>query len=338
MSDVLAPLRGSVTGIGSVPGTDPREAAATVVGELTVPFLPELPGRGIGADMIGRAAGVLVDIGVDASTTGYRIGVPPGRVERLIGDHLQRDLDAFEEAYEVAGRRGTGLVKTQFAGPLTLAASLELPNGHRVARDRGATRDVAASLAEGLRGHVADLRRRTGADVVLQLDEPSMWSVVHGTVPALTRLDPIRAVPAPEAAELLAAVVDAVDAPVLAHLCGPIDWDVVRRLPIDGALLDVTRLAVPDYEGFGELAERAGVIGLGLVPAVGSGRADAGRLAEPAVRLYREIGLPRRALADAAVTPVCGSPESPDSGDGRIRPILDRCKAIAAYLSEAAQA
>lgn len=167
----------------------------------------------------------------------------------------------------MARRRGGGLVKTQFAGPLTLAAGLELPNGHRVARDRGAMRDVAASLAEGLRRHVADLRRRLGADVVLQLDEPSMWSVVHGTVPALTKLDPVRAVPAPEAAELLASVIEAVDAPVALHLCGRIDWDVVRRVPAAGAFVDVPRLAVADYEGFGELAESRTLVGLGLVPA-----------------------------------------------------------------------
>ncbi|GAA1070531.1 hypothetical protein [Tsukamurella spumae] len=331
MSDPLAPLVGGVTGIGSVPGTDPREAAGTVVGELEVPFLPELPNRGVGADMIGRAAGLLVDIGFDVSTTGYRIGVPDGRVARRAGDYLERDLDAFEEAYEVARRRGSGTVKAQVAGPLTLAAGLELPNGHRVARDRGAMRDIAASLAEGLGRHVADLRRRCGAGVVLQLDEPSMWSVVHGTVPALTKLDPVRAVPAIEAAELLAGVVDAVrdaGAPVLLHLCGPVVWDVVRRVPVDGALVDITRLAAADYEGFGELVESRPVIGLGLAPTV-PGRRSPADLAALALRVYDEIGLPRRDLTRATVTPVCGLAGSPG-----IRPILDACKEIRSVLAE----
>src|SRR4029453_16649579 len=40
-------VAGSATGIGSHPGTDPREAAATVFGELPdLPYLPELPARG----------------------------------------------------------------------------------------------------------------------------------------------------------------------------------------------------------------------------------------------------------------------------------------------------
>ncbi|MDT4918875.1 MAG: hypothetical protein QOH89_3575, partial [Pseudonocardiales bacterium] len=38
---------GAVTGIGSLPGTDPDEAARLVVGELPeLPHLPELPDRG----------------------------------------------------------------------------------------------------------------------------------------------------------------------------------------------------------------------------------------------------------------------------------------------------
>jgi hypothetical protein len=57
---------GAATGVGSMPGTDPREAAATIVGELPLlPHLPELPARGVGADMIGRTAGLLVDIAVE---------------------------------------------------------------------------------------------------------------------------------------------------------------------------------------------------------------------------------------------------------------------------------
>src|SRR2546423_304698 len=57
------------TGIGSWPGSSPREAAEIVIGELhTLPHLVELPARGVGADMIGRAAALLVDIGIDTVT------------------------------------------------------------------------------------------------------------------------------------------------------------------------------------------------------------------------------------------------------------------------------
>ena len=47
----------AATGVGSWPGSSAREAAEVVVGELhTLTHLVELPDRGVGADMIGRAA------------------------------------------------------------------------------------------------------------------------------------------------------------------------------------------------------------------------------------------------------------------------------------------
>ena len=48
------------TGIGSLPGTDSLEAARVVAGECSdFIHLHELPGRGPGADMIGRTGGML---------------------------------------------------------------------------------------------------------------------------------------------------------------------------------------------------------------------------------------------------------------------------------------
>ena len=71
----------AATGIGSWPGTAAREAAEVVVGELhQLTHLVELPARGVGADMIGRAGALLVDIGIDTVPRGYRIA--PGRSAR----------------------------------------------------------------------------------------------------------------------------------------------------------------------------------------------------------------------------------------------------------------
>ena len=45
------------TALGSLPGTDPLEAARLVLGELPdLPHLPELPARGQHADLAGRPA------------------------------------------------------------------------------------------------------------------------------------------------------------------------------------------------------------------------------------------------------------------------------------------
>ena len=117
----------AATGIGSWPGTSPRHAAEVVVGELhDLPYLPELPARGLGADMIGRAGALLVDIALDTVPRGYRIAARPGSVTRRACSMLDEDLDTFEEAWEKAGGVGSGrAVKVQAPGPITLAARSE---------------------------------------------------------------------------------------------------------------------------------------------------------------------------------------------------------------------
>jgi hypothetical protein len=98
-----------------MPGTDPREAAAVVAGELPVlTALPELPARGVGADMIGRTAGLLVDIAVEVRPSGYRVTAKPGRDQRRAVDLLGTDLDAFDEAIDPVR---PPWVKVQVAGP-----------------------------------------------------------------------------------------------------------------------------------------------------------------------------------------------------------------------------
>ncbi|GAA4402438.1 hypothetical protein GCM10023147_43040 [Tsukamurella soli] len=315
-------LSGVATGVGSHPGTDPRAAAEIVVGEVALPYVPELPARGLGADMIGHAAGLLADVRVDVSTTGYRIGGAKGAVERTISDLLRRDVDAFEEVYELAGLRGRGrAIKIASAGPLTLAASLELVNGHRAARDRGARRDIAESLAEGLRTYAADLARWCGATVVVQLDEPMANIVLTGRIPALTRLDPIPPLPLPDATDLLNTVLDGLgDHPTLLHLCGPIDWALVRGAHADGVGVDPSRLTERDYDGVGELVESGRVLGLGIVPPVpGVSKPVLEKVIEPAVRLFDAVGLPRAALARTFVSPACGLAGAPEA---YVRPAL----------------
>ena len=156
----------AATGIGSLPGTDVLDAVALVLGELPdLPHLPELPGRGPGSDMVGRTAGLLADLPVDLYAGRWRLKPRAGVDRRRTLDLIERDLDALTSAAD--GYQG--LLKVQAAGPWTLAASLDLPTGGRVLHDNGATRDLAASLAEGLLAHVTYVARRVpGARVLLQ--------------------------------------------------------------------------------------------------------------------------------------------------------------------------
>lgn len=307
---------GVATGIGSMPGTDMAESTEIVLGELPqFPYLPELPDRGLGADLIGRTAAVLVDIAVEYLPTGYRVTARPGAEHRR-GVDLQRwDLDAVEEAVHRAGA-SPAVIKTQVAGPWTLAAGVEMTRGNRVLTDRGALRDFTASLVEGIREHTAELAKRTGAKVIVQLDEPTLPAVLAGALPTASGYGTVSAVPEPDARELLAAVIDPVSAatgmPVIVHCCDA--RPPVRLLHGAGAgglALDATTLAgAPGVllDELGEAWDAGVVLLLGLVPALEPTRPSSLRdLARPAFGLADRLGFNRDVLRERAVaTPACG--------------------------------
>ncbi|WP_067569768.1 methionine synthase [Nocardia acidivorans] len=304
------------TGVGSWPGSDPREAAATVVGELgQLPHLVELPGRGVGSDMIGRVSALLVDMRFDSTTRGYRLAVRPGAVARRAHDLLRADLDALEEAWETAGFAGTGrTVKVQVTGPLTLAAEVELPLGHRVLTDSGAVRDLSESLAEGVAAHAAELGRRLGARVLVQLDEPLLTDVLEGTLRGVSMLNTVRAMPEPEALHILDTVIDAQPGPVLVHTCAAQPaLGFLRRSSAAAIGFDLSRVGVKDLDRIGELLDDGRHLVLGLVPTAAPDKPVTWReIAEPGVRLIDRLGFPRRLLAEQIlVSPACGLAGAP---------------------------
>ena len=307
---------GAATAIGSMPGTDPVEASAIVVGELPdLPHLPELPGRGLGTDIIGRSAGLLVDIAVEVVPSAYRVTARPGRDHRRAVDQLRRDLDAFEQAVERAGTRPS-LVKVSVAGPWTLTSEVELPRGHRVLTDPGALREFTESLAEGLAGHVAEVRKRTGADVVVQLDEPSLPAVLAGALPTPSGLSTVNAVAEPDARDTLAEVISAARAatgrPVVVHCCAQRPPIALLRsagadaIALDATLLEGTPAVLTDQ--LGEAFDDGCVLFLGLVPTREPATPPTlAGLARPALDLVDRLGFRRELLAERAVpTPTCG--------------------------------
>jgi hypothetical protein len=300
---------GTATGIGSLPGTNPLEAARTVAGELPdLPHLPELPARGVGADLIGRTAGLLVDLATEFVPSGYRVTPRPGGEHRRAVDLLRTDLDALEEALDVTR---PAWVKLQAAGPWTLAAEVELHNGHRVLTDLGARREFAASLAEGLAGHAGEVAARTGARVVVQLDEPSLPSVLVGALSTPSGFGTVASVPEADVEQLLREVIDALPQPVILHCCAPkAPIALLRRagagaLALDVGLIGTHRAAL---DAIGESWDAEVPILLGLVPSVRPGREPSLReLARPALWLADHVGFARERLATLVVpTPTCG--------------------------------
>ena len=301
---------GTATGIGSLPGTDPHEASRIVLGELpNLPHLPELPARGVGADMIGRTAALLVDIPIEVVPSGYRVTAHPGRDHRRAVDLMRRDLDAFEEAVEEAGVR-PGLVKVQLAGPWTLMSNIELVRGHRVLTDPGALREFTESLVEGLRLHVAEVAKRTGAKVVVQLDEPGLPAVLHGLLPTPSKLGMVRAVPEPDARTVLAAVVDAAGPGAIVHCCAPTPpITLLRDAGASALAIDATlKPSAATLDELGEAWQAGTTLFLGLVPSTDpTAPIDLRTVARPAMDLADRLGFPRSVLGELAVpTPTCG--------------------------------
>ena len=302
------------TGIGSLPGTDHHEAARLVVGELPdFPHLAELPDRGVGADMIGRTCALLIDIAVEVWPSGYRVTQRPGGQHRRGVDLLARDVDALDSALGETGA-APRRVKTQVAGPWTLAAGVELRSGNRVLTDRGAVAEFTESLAEGLRLHVAELGRRTGAEVVVQIDEPSLPAVLAGSLSTPSGYGTVRTVSGTDARAGLSVLVDAARGAgagaVVVHCCHPTPpLALLGATGADAVAVDLTALdrSSSVLDALGELWDAPLELWLGLVPSVTEGRPELEALARPALDLADRLGFDRARLADrTVVTPACG--------------------------------
>jgi hypothetical protein len=332
-----------------MPGTDAAEALTVVLGELPeFPFLPELPGRGPGADMVGRTAGLLVDLPVETTATGWRLAERRGRDLGRAAGLLEADLDALEAA--AAGY--SGAFKIQLCGPWTLAASLALTHSMEPAvSDAGAVADLAASLAEGAVAHAADLRRRVpGAELVVQFDEPALPGVLAGSVPTASGLRRVPAVDEHVAADRLRPVLGAPQAPAMIHCCAAdVPWRLIASSGASAVSFDLALVRRADEDAIGEIAEAGLGVAIGAVSAtedpgrLAAGRAtakgrQAGRppgareFAVDVIRLWDRIGLPLAGLSgQVVVTPACGlAGMSP----ARARAVLAQSREVARLIPE----
>ncbi len=295
----------SAYGLGPLPGGSVAEAADVIIGETgDLPHLPQLPARGLGSDAVGRTAGLLEAVTVDRGPRAWIMTGRPQLLTRRAWDRLARDLDECEETW------GTSLpaLKVQVTGPWTLAASIELANGHRVITDRGALRDLTDALVEGVNGHVADVAKRFHLDateIVVQLDEPRLPGVVGGLLRGVTAFNPIAAVHAADAAERLAHVVDGLNAgQVLLNQTGyaPL-WDVAVKSRAQTVLVNPELIrGTEQLDGAGEAVAGGLRIGLGITDpddrvdeAGENARVKAVRVA----RFWDELALDRELLATA---------------------------------------
>jgi methionine synthase II (cobalamin-independent) len=305
-----------------MPGTDPVQACAVVTGELPeFPYLPELPGRGVGADIIGRTASLLVDLPVETTPRGWKFATHPGRDQRRATDLLSFDLDAIQQAADGYA----GPFKMQVCGPLTLAARIELSRSVNPAlSDEGALADLTSSLAEGLAAHALGIRERIpGANLVVQIDEPELPAVLAGRVRTASGLNTVPALDQITATETLRSVLAAAGAFTVVHCCAAgFPFLLTKEAGAGAASFDLAQLARAEIDAVAEVAEAGLGLLVGAVPTSGATAARApgppGAAKETAsavVTLWRRTALDAQGLAQqVVVTPACGlaglSPEA----------------------------
>lgn len=298
---------GAATGLGPLPGTDIGEAVRTVAGELPVlPYLPELADRGVGADTVGRTLAQLVDIHAEVVPSGWRVCSRPGRDARRGKDFRAWDLDAGEQYFGAAPA-----IKIQLLGPWTLAARLELPNGHRAVSDHGATADLAASLGQGLRDYLDELRSRLpSSTIVVQLDEPDLPLVLDGLLPTPSGFGTVRSVSIDTVERGLTSFTSAVpDGPLVISGVppGPL-WTMLRTASFRNLICQLGDLTAEPagVSAIGEAVESSATLLLRLDAA---GTLDAA--GRTLVGAWRRIGFPPETLPPSVIPVAAPAPGDP---------------------------
>lgn len=298
-----------------MPGEDYAESVRIVLGETPdLPFLPELPDRGVTAQMLGRTVALVAELGFDLQPAGWRLTDAPGIDHRRARSLLAQDLDVLEEQTQASELfRAGGEFKVQLCGPWTLAAGVERPRGDRVLADVGARRELAQALAEGVARHLADLTRRVpGARLVVQVDEPGLPAVLAGQVPTSSGFGRHRSVDPPRASEALEwifAAIAAAGATGIAHCCAAdVPLGLLRGAGAQGVSLDLDLLGAASYDELGTALDEGCRVLLGVVPGTEPANVPTVRqVADRVLRLLDMLGFdPDEVGAQLVLTPTCG--------------------------------
>jgi methionine synthase II (cobalamin-independent) len=305
---------GGLTGIGSMGGGDASAAFVAILSAgCDLPFWPQLPESGPGADMVTEAAGALGFVRATGALPRWRL-VPESHeepFERFWATARRSGTDAgfetilaampgFAALRSAAQRQPMAHVKGQWIGPVSLAASLSLESGGTLLDEPQAWKPLLDAMFVQLRAQARRLLA-IAPRVDLWIDEPCLpEAAAHSRFDR----DSLRA----WYAELAAACGPCVRLGV--HCCAPPPWTSLWELAPALVSIDVWSFATRLEEEIPALRHQLerGAIAWGIVPASGEcsqTEAILDRL-EPVWQAVAPGGARATLGSKSLLTPACG--------------------------------
>jgi methionine synthase II (cobalamin-independent) len=268
-----------------------------------LPYLPELPSRGPGAEMIGRALGLL-EIGMERGTSRWQVAGTSGQDQRRARRMLRDDLDVLAEVLDGY----SGPLKVSLAGPYTLLAYVDLARGEPMLVDPGARRDLVQAHLSAVADLVARLRSLVpGAQPVLQLDEPALGGVADGAIRSasgLRQCPPLEAEEYGRAYRDLASL-DAASAGLVVHSCAPAPLRALMDAGVKAFAVDADLPG--DVDLLAEHIDGGGDLWLGIVStSPGATVPTSDQVVTRTLDWLRPLELGDRLADHLTLTPACG--------------------------------
>lgn len=322
-----------VTGIGSVPHTDPAGAIDFIMKYLPeIPHWPQLPNSGQAEGFLNQFMRPLLRLGLvvekagktyfDVSQNDWAAKLAEFYNHYLAaaeGDDQALDFFAFPEESargfysmtEYLAKHGTGeakYLKGQISGPLTVGLAMT-DQDRRAAYYNDQARDVLIkTLAlQGL--WQARTLRKFGLPVIVFVDDPSLTCYGQSTYITLQREQ------ISEEFKEIFAMIHGSGALTGVHVCAGADWSILFQSDVDIVNFDA-------YEYFATVAsypqdiknylERGGVLAWGIVPTSEKATREDTPLLLKRLEEYMDQladkGIDRqRLLSQALITPACGT-------------------------------
>lgn len=311
------------TGIGSLPHTDPDEAAALSISMLPhAPIWPQLPARGFREGFCGQYTEAMPGLCLDEKNERFWFDTSrdlSSELERFYEKFLSKDYDYFRLSEDYASGfyayvralkkglpQGARFLKGHITGPFTLATTLKDEQGRDIAYNEILFDAVTKGLAMKAAWQIETLKT-FGLPVIIFIDDPAVGALGSA----------FSAVSAEDVSNKLNEIIDIIhEMGGIAgiHCCGNADWP----------LLFQTRVDIVNFDAFGYMEKvllypeeikafysRGGALAWGIVPTSEfTGREQPDELAArlwAGIKRLEDAGIDRDVIMRGCIiTPSCG--------------------------------